>query len=142
MKVILTSDIKNIGRRGELREVADGYYRNYLLPKRLAVLPNDPRAAQLRFQIASKDQTRQAEVEATRKLAASLADKTVAIGAKAQGARLFGAIREAEIAEALEIDKKLIRVQPIKTIGEHAVTLEFGHGVTSQVVVVVRPIGI
>lgn len=134
MKVILLSDVKGTGRRGELTDVAEGYYRNFLLPKSLAVSPDDPRAKKLLAELQSKVAATQNEIEAIRKMAAGLSGRQVEIKAKAQGGgKLFGAVHETEVANALGIEKKLIKMDPIKTVGEHPVKLRFAHGIEASV---------
>jgi large subunit ribosomal protein L9 len=137
MKVVLTSDIKGVGNKGELKEVSEGYYRNFLMPKALAVLPNDPQARQIAAGLAAKERQQQAEIEKIKRVAASFEGKRITLTAKAKGNKLFGAIHEAQIAEQLGIDKKLIKTEPIKTVGEHTVVLRFPHEFEARIVVVV-----
>ena len=138
MKVVLVRDIAGIGKRGEIKDVSDGYWRNFLMPKAAAVLPESSEAKQLLASLAAKDEAEAAELEKLRQLAASFEGRQIELTAKTQGDRLFGAIREAEIAAALDIDKKLIKMMPIKTIGEHRVALDFGHRITATIMVKVH----
>lgn len=139
MKVIFVTDVKGVAKRGEQKEVSDGYYRNFLAPKQTAVPMNDPKAKQILQTLAAKDRERQAEIDQIKKAAAALNGRAVTIKAKAQaGGKLFGAIREAEVAQLLGIDKKQIRIEPIKTVGSHSVTVRFGTVATAQVTVVVE----
>ena len=142
MKVILLNDIKGIGKRGETKEVSDGYYRNFLVPKRLAVLPGDGAAKQVLAELEAKKQSQLEEIEKVRQLGAQLEGRVVKLQVKAQGTKvgdkLFGAIHESQIAEPLGIDKKLIKMQPIKTVGTHQVKLQLPHGVAANVVVEVN----
>lgn len=139
MKVILIQDIQGVGRKGEQREVADGYYLNYLLPKQLAVLPSDPKAKNLQTALAQKQQSGQEEIEKIKKLAAEIDRKRIELSAKARGDTLFGAINVATVAEALHIDKKLFTMEPIKTTGEHDSILKFSHGIRSTIHLVIHP---
>lgn len=139
MKVVLTTDIKGVGKRGELVTVSDGYYRNFLIPQNKAVSPDAPQAKKMAAEQAQKLQTQAAELEEIKKIAASYDGKTIELKAKAKGEKLFGAIHAADIAEKLGIDKKMLAMTPLKTIGEHNVRLQFSHGITATVLVVVTP---
>lgn len=133
MKVVLLQDIKGIGKRGELKDVADGYYRNFLLPKQMAVPPEDRRAAEAQAQVKAKVAQATAEIEHIKAMARQFEGRSVVIKAKASGQKLFGAIHAGQVAEALGIEKKLVTMEPIKSLGTHHVTLKFDHGIKSQV---------
>lgn len=143
MKVVLLTEVKGMGKRGETKEVSEGYYRNFLAPKQLAVPPTDRRAAQVLKEVASKQQAAAEEVQRMRQLAGQFDGRTIELTAKAQGTqagdKLFGAIHETQVAEALGIDKKQIKMTPIKTVGQHRVTLEFPHQLRATITVVVQP---
>ena len=140
MKVVFLQDVKGVGRKGETKEVADGYYRNLLAPKRLAVPTTDPQARTVVQELEKKQQSKTAEVEAAKRIASGINGRRVELKGKAQGAKLFGAIREAEVATALGIDKKYIKMPPIKTIGEHRIQLTLEHGAKATVTIVVAPL--
>lgn len=139
MKVVLLSDIKGVGKRGETKEVAEGYYRNFLVPKGLAADARDPKAAVALREVAAKQQAAQAEIEQAKAAAKALDGRQIEIAAKAQGERLFGAVHEAEVAAALGIDKKLIKMTPIKTVGEHTVRLNLPHQTSAVITVTIKP---
>lgn len=140
MKVIFVTDVKGVAKRGEQKEVSDGYYRNFLAPKQTAVPMNDPRAKQILQELTAKEREHQAEIAQIKANAAALNGRTITLTAKAQaGGKLFGAIREADVAQELGIDKKLINIEPIKTVGSHVVTVHFGTVAKAQVTVVVKP---
>ncbi len=138
MDVILTTDIKGVGKRGEKVSVSDGYYRNFLLPKGTGVLPNDPRANAILKELHVKAQAHESEISAIKAMAASLDGRSITLKAKAKNGKLFGGIRELEVAEALQIDKKKIEMSPIKSLGTHQVSLRFAHGIMAQITVVVE----
>lgn len=141
MKVVFLSDVKGVAKRGETKDVSDGYYRNFLSPKAIAVPQTDPRAQKIMQELAAKKNNEAAEIEKLRQLAQRFNGQTVELKAKAQGSgKLFGAIRETEIADALKIDKKIIKMEPIKTGGSHGVTLQFSHGITARITVIVIPV--
>ena len=99
MKVILTQDVKGSGKKGELINAADGYARNFLLPKGLAIEANNQAIGELKAKEASKQHKIQVEREAAMEAAKKLEGKTVKITAKAgAGGKLFGAVTNKDIA--------------------------------------------
>lgn len=142
MKVILREDIEKLGKAGEVVKVADGYGRNYLIPRNLAFLANvrnmktlehDRRVIETRAKKARK---------AAEDVAQSLSGMTVAISAKAgEEGKLFGAVTSRDIAEALEkagveMDRKSIQLaEPIKQIGEYKVKVRVAAEVVPEITV-------
>jgi large subunit ribosomal protein L9 len=130
MKVIFLQDVKGQGKKGEIKEVSEGYARNFLIPKGLVQVAT-PGATKTMEQInAAADKKKQREKEEAIALAAKLSEMTVVIKAKAgDGGRLFGAITSKQISEALEkqkiiVDKRKIELdEPIRTLGVTKVTL-------------------
>ena len=141
MKVILLSDVKGQGKKGEIVNVSDGYARNFLFPRNLAQEANaqNLNSAQVRQDAAAHKKA--VEKKNAEELAAQLADRGVTIQAKCGSTgRLFGAITNAEIAEALsaqtglDIDKKKVVLQnPIKELGTYTVTLKLYAGVQPNI---------
>ncbi|NLW90048.1 MAG: 50S ribosomal protein L9 [Syntrophomonadaceae bacterium] len=145
MKVILTKEIKNLGKEGDVKEVADGYARNYLLPRGLAVEATNTniKAGEEKKQRVQKHKDREmADAEALRD---KIDGKTVKVPARAGGGdKLFGAVTSREIAEfihkeyRLDIDKKKIDLKdPIKHLGEYRVKLKIYPAVQAEIIVVV-----
>lgn len=145
MKVILTKEIKNLGKEGDIKEVADGYARNYLLPRGLAVEATNSniKAGEEKKQRVQKHKDREhAEAEALRE---KLDGKTIKIPARAGGGdKLFGAVTSREIADSIhqaykvDIDKKKIDLKdPIKHLGEYRVKLKIYPAVQAEITVVV-----
>ena len=141
MKVIFQQDVRGQGKKGEMKEVSDGYARNYLLPRNLAVEANKDNLNAL----ALKEKARKAQ-EAKEKAAAMenaqrLRDIVTTIRAKAgANGKLFGAVTSQEIAEALkeqhgiEVEKqKLVQSEPIKSFGSYEVKCKFGYGIDGTV---------
>jgi large subunit ribosomal protein L9 len=145
MKVILQKDVKGQGKKGELKEVSDGYGRNYLLPRGLAVEATADNLNTMRL----KDKARQAQIAREKAQAQEnaqrLADVIVQVKAKAgAGGRLFGAVTSKEIAEALEaqhdihIEKnQIVQAEPIKQFGTFPVKCKLGYEITGTINVMV-----
>ena len=132
MKVLLRSDIKGIGRRGDIVNVSSGHARNFLLPNDLAIVANAGTIAQAEIMRKSREQQIAADRESARLVASSLSTTVIKIAAKAGNeGRLFGSINAAEIAKAVldqtgvTIDRKNIQVEtPLRQLGEHLVSAE------------------
>ena len=142
MKVVLKQDVKGQGKAGQLVNVSDGYARNFLFPRQLAV----PADAQIMNDLRNKEEAAQyharVEKEAALDAAAQLKDKAVKISAKAGSAgRLFGAVTNAEIAVALEkagikLDKrKIVIADTIKNVGTYTVTCKLGYEINAPLTV-------
>ncbi len=135
MKVILLQDVKGKGKKGQLIDASDGYARNYLLPRKLAVEANNDNLNTMR--IAEKAAKERAEAMDISK---KLKELTVTVQAKGGGAgRLFGSVTSAEIADALKaqhgiaIDKrKLVLDEPIKNAGTYTVKCKLGYEITGE----------
>lgn len=145
MKVIFNEDVRGQGKRGEMKEVSDGYARNYLLPRKLAseATPDMLNAFKLKEKAKKAQMARekaQAEENAKR-----LEGVVVKISARAgQGGRLFGAITSQEISDALrgqhgiEIEKnKIVQSEPIKSFGNFEVKAKLGYEVSGKINVLV-----
>ncbi|HTU48760.1 MAG TPA: 50S ribosomal protein L9 [Bryobacteraceae bacterium] len=145
MEVILREDVDKVGARGSVVKVADGYARNFLLPKRLAVpatgankkIVEQEREAYLRREVKVKSESED--------LAKLMSDVTVTIRQRAgENNQLFGSVTAKDIADALEaqkyhVDRRKIQLdEPIRTLGEHKVTLRLHRDVTTQITVIVE----
>lgn len=142
MKVILQKDVKGIGKKGELKEVADGYARNYLLPRKLAVEATQGNLKVHSAQLKSKEKRTAEELAEAQALAKQLAAEKVVISAKAgEGGRLFGAVTNKQIAEALKqkkynIDRrKIVLDEPIRSLGVTQVPVKLHQEVTATLAV-------
>ncbi len=147
MKVIFLKDVPNVARAGDLKDVADGYGRNYLLPRKLALLatPSALKAAEVQVQ---KERERQQRVAAeTGELAQQLEGLLVTFKAKVvEEDRLYGSIRDSDIADELsrltgsEIERRKIELQePIRQLGEYEVTVRLGTDSAPKIRVTVSP---
>ena len=145
MKVILLQDVKGQGKKGQLIEASDGYARNFLLPRKLAVAATAENLNTMKQQEKAKkaqEAAEKAEAEAT---AARLKDIVLKITAKAgSGGRLFGAVTSKEISDALQAQhgldiakSKLVQEEPIKAFGTYELKCKLGYEVTGTLKVVV-----
>jgi large subunit ribosomal protein L9 len=145
MKVIFLADVRGQGRKGEMKEVSDGYARNYLLPRNLAAEANRDNLNALKLKEKAKEAQAAKEKALAQDNAAKLESVVVKIVAKAgSGGRLFGAVTSKEICDALtaqhgiSVEKnKLVQDEPIKTFGSFEVKCKFGYGVDGTVHVLV-----
>jgi large subunit ribosomal protein L9 len=145
MEIILREDVDKVGVRGALVKVTDGYARNYLLPKKLAVAAtasNKKIVEQQRDAYVRREAKDRSESEDLVKL---LANVTLSFRQKVgENDQLFGSVTAKDIAEALEaqrfhIDRRKVQLEePIRTLGEHSVTLRLHRDVSTQVKVVVE----
>ena len=146
MKVILLQDVKGKGKKGQMIEVSDGYARNFMLPKKLAMEATPDAINTMRMNdkaTAERIAREKAEAMATSK---KLRELTVTVTAKGGGAgRLFGAVTTQEIAAALEkqtgikLDKrKLVLAENIKNVGTYTVTCKLGYEITAPLTIKVE----
>ena len=145
MKVILQQDVKGQGKKGQMVDVSDGYARNFLLPRKLAVDATAENVNTMKMQDKAK-RAREAEERAAALTAAEqLKGCQVKIAAKAgKGGRLFGAITSKEISEelkaqyGLDVNKsKIVQAEPIKAFGSYEVKCKLGYEVTGTIYVLV-----
>jgi large subunit ribosomal protein L9 len=143
MKLILLSDVKALGKKGALVDVAEGYARNFLLPRKLAVEANKGALTMLSEQKAAKEKREAQQLAETQELAKLLESKPVAVRAKAGGnGRLFGTVTNADIAEAISqtfsvpVDKHKIEVKnAIKALGTYPVEIRLGKNIVAKTTV-------
>jgi large subunit ribosomal protein L9 len=140
MKVILMKDVPGLGEEGDTKEVAAGYARNYLFPRGLVAEDTVFNRNRMKEQRKRIEFTKVKKREDAQKLAESLSAASVTISAAAQESdKLFGAVHEVDIAKALsakgyEVDKKnIVLSEPIKTIGEHKVTIKIYEDVKAEI---------
>ena len=141
MKVIFNVDVKGQGKKGELKEVSEGYARNFLLPRKLAVEATADNLNAYKLKEKAKAAQLAAEKAAALENAKALESLVVKIAAKAGGAgKLFGAVTSQEISAALKaqhgisIEKqKIVQSEPIKTYGSYDVKCKFGHEINGVI---------
>ncbi|OGZ34921.1 MAG: 50S ribosomal protein L9 [Candidatus Portnoybacteria bacterium RIFCSPLOWO2_01_FULL_43_11] len=144
MKIILLEDINNLGKKHEIKRVADGYARNFLFPKKMAVLANQSNFKKTEEQKKIDAEKAEEELKISQDLAGQLDGLEIEIPAKIkEDGKLFGSVTASQIASELktrgfEIKKEQIRLnEPIKETGEREVAIEFPHNLEAAIKVIV-----
>lgn len=140
MKVILQQDIRGKGKKGQMIEVSDGYARNYMLPRKLAVEATVDNVNTMRMTDKANQEKRQREREEAFAVSQRLKSVEVVLRAKGGGAgRLFGSVTSQEIADAvkkqegIELDKrKIVLDEQIKTVGTYTIKVKLGYEITAE----------
>jgi large subunit ribosomal protein L9 len=143
MKLILLSDVKALGKKGDLVDVAEGYARNFLLPRKLATEANKGALTMLSEQKAAKQKREAQQLAETQELAKLLESKPVSVRAKAGGnGKLFGTVTNADIADAISqtfavtLDKHKVEVKnAIKALGSYPVEIRLGKNIVAKTTV-------
>ncbi len=141
MKVILQQEVKKMGKKGDVIEVSEGYARNYLLPRKLAVPATNANMNAVKLQKAAEERKQQRILEEAQVLGAQMAKIEVSIAVKTgEGGRLFGSVTGKDIADALkakhniDIDKRKIELKDtIKSLGTYPVTIKLHPEVSTQI---------
>jgi len=145
MKVILTQDVQGSGKKGEILNVSDGYAKNFLLKKNLAIQATDQAMGELRSKEDAKKRKADQETEAAKKVAAAIEGKTVKVSAKGgENGKLFGSVTSKEIADEIqrqlsfEVDKRKISLDgDIKSFGTYTAEIKLHPGVAAKIYVLV-----
>ena len=148
MKVILTQDIPSLGKSGELKDVADGYARNFLIPQKKAVSAAGGAYRAWQHDIASREEKRKREREEAEIAATRIASTTLTMGVKVgEGGKLYGSITSKDIADALarrgiNVDRHRIDLgEPLKSLGTYKVAIRVFPGLEPEVTIAVEPKG-
>ena len=148
MKVILTKDVPTLGKSGDMKQVADGYATNFLIPQGLAVSAAGGAYRAWQHDVASREEKRKKEREEADIAATRIASTTLTMGVKVgEGGKLYGSITSKDIADALarrgiEIDRHKIDLEePLKTLGTYKVAIKVFGGMTPEVTIIVEPKG-
>lgn len=129
MKIVLREDVEHLGTKGYVVDVADGYARNFLVPRGLAMRAGKGTVAQAGAMRRNREARDRREREAATALAAQLRDKRVEVRARAgEGGRLFGSVTAADVADAVrdqlgvEVDRRRVQLdEPLKELGDHEI---------------------
>ncbi len=148
MKVILTSDVAALGKSGEMKNVADGFARNFLIPQKLAVPASGGAFRAWQHDIASREEKRTRERQEAEIYATRIGSTTLTMGVKVgEGGKLYGSITAKDIADALarrgiNVDRHKVDLdEPLKTLGTYKVAIRVFPGMTPEVTVAVEPKG-
>lgn len=142
MKVLLKVDIKKLGRKGDIIEVADGYAMSALIPSGKGEVASTSTVSQSKKQKAAKDIEEKKAQKSRADLARRLKGVVVEIASKAEGETLFGSVGSSEVARAIKDaynevieDREVDLPHHIKTLGEHTVAINLGNGLQAEIVV-------
>ena len=141
MKIILTQDVKSLGKKGEIVEVNQGYARNFVLPKKLGVEATPKNLNDLKLKNQNDEKVAAENLAAAQKLADELKDKKVTVSMKVgEGGRTFGSVSTKEVAEeikkqlGIEVDKKkIIMKDAVKALGGYNVGIKLHPQVTAEI---------
>ncbi|MCT4597605.1 MAG: 50S ribosomal protein L9 [Vallitalea sp.] len=146
MKVILLEDVKKLGKKGELINASDGYARNFLFPKKLAVEATNSSINDMKLKQQAEKRRQEELLQQARELAEKIKNSVVTIKVKAgDGGRIFGSVSTKEITKAakeqlgFEIDKKKMQLKdPIKSLGTHIIPIKLNPKVKTELTVKVQ----
>jgi large subunit ribosomal protein L9 len=148
VKVILIADVDKLGKSGEMKDVADGYARNFLVARKLAVPAAGGAFRAWQHDIASREEKRQREREDAEIAATRIGSTTLTMGVKVgEGGKLYGSITAKDIADALGrrgivVDRHKVDLpDPLKSLGTYKVAIKVFAGMTPEVTIVVEPKG-
>ena len=138
MKIILSKDVKSLGKKGDVVEVSDGYARNYILPRKLGIEASNKNMNDLKLQKANQEKIAQEQLEKAQEFARAMEEDEVVLSIKAgEGGRTFGSVSSKELAQAYkeqkgkEIDKKkIVLPEPIRSFGVFEVGVKLHPKVT------------
>lgn len=142
MKVILTKDVKGLGKKGEMVNAADGYARNFLFPRGLAAEASAQALTELKNREQAAEHKLAVDTQNARDAASKISGKTVKISAKAgQNGKLFGSVTSKEVAEmvknqfGIETDKRKITMDDIKAFGTYEAEIKLFQGISAKIYV-------
>ncbi len=147
MELILKKTMETLGEEGDIVKVKSGYARNYLIPKKMAVIANKANLAQLEQEKAAIESRREKQHQESESLSKKISGTVITIEHRAgEEDKLFGSVTSADISEKLaEMDiradkKNILLTEPIKTLGEFTVPIKVGYQVTSEITIQVVPL--
>ena len=148
MKVILLQDIRGKGKKGQMLEVSDGYARNYMLPRKLAIEATPDAINTMKMNDKATQERIAREKAEAMEISKKLREMTLTVTAKGGGAgRLFGSVTNQEIADALKaqtgiaLDKRKIQIaDPIKNVGTYTVTCKLGYEISAPLTVKIQEV--
>jgi len=144
VKVILQKDVKNVGKVGDVVNVAQGYARNFLFPRNLATLADENKVRMWEHLKAVSEAKKKKAVAERKALLEKLAGVTLSFKMSAgEKEKIFGSVTAHDVSRELEVkgfsvDRRDIQFEPIKALGQHKVTVAFGEGLSADLTVVVE----
>ncbi len=145
MKIVLLKDVPSLGRKGEVKEVSDGYARNFLLARKLAEAATDAARKRVAREKDKSAREEERDLEETKKIAGALRKKEIVIKAKAKEGKLFGSITAKDISAELSKDGIKVRDKEIivpdnhiKTIGRYQIDIQLHHGIKSSLRIIIE----
>ena len=145
MKVILLQDIRGKGKKGQMLEVSDGYARNYMLPRKLAIEATPDAINTMKMNDKATQERIAREKAEAMEIGKKLREMTLTVTAKGGAGRLFGSVTNQEIADALKaqtgiaLDKRKIQIaDPIKNVGTYTVTCKLGYEISAPLTVKIQ----
>ena len=141
MKIVLLENVEHLGIIGDVKDVTEGYARNFLLPKKLVAKVGDKNAKIILKDIVEKREKTKADVKKIEELAAKINGQVLEFEMKTtQQGKLFGSIGAKDVSDKLKIVKKDLQMPPVKTIGEHNVKIYLGHNISTSIIIIIKPI--
>lgn len=139
MEIILLQDVKNVGKKGEIKNVSDGYAHNFLLPKKFAKIATQSAITQTKIEAGKRNLQLALEKQVVQRLAEDLKGKKFIIKAKAKKGKLFGSITPKEIAFEIKkagynLSEKSIQISHIKELGEKHVDIDLDFGIKTEII--------
>ncbi len=144
MKVILVKDVDSVGKMGELKDVADGFARNFLIPNGLAEPATDQNIAKVKQVLQQQEKEKREELKEIQKLGREIDGTEMVIKMKAEKEKLFGSVDEKVVLDRLReqnFETKRMRIEledVIKEIGEYPVKVSLGHGIEANIKVIIE----
>ncbi len=145
MQVLFIQDVRGIARKGDIKQVKDGYFQNFLAPRKLAVIASDSMTKQAQKMRQQSVVQKERLVEDAQAVKKKLEGLTIKIVSKANGDKLYGSVAEKDVAEAVlkkskvELDKSNVKMdEHIKTVGSHTVVIHLTEGVEANITVDVQ----
>lgn len=144
MKVVLLKDVKDLGKEGEIKEVKDGFARNFLIPRGLAKRATDEKVAQIKRREEKKEEAKEEELKELQEMVAQVDGREINISVKVgKEGQLYASVGPSKIKKELkemgfEIKKNQVDLEePIEEIGEYPVRIEFKHNLEAEITVIV-----
>lgn len=144
MKIILLQSVKGLGKKGDLKEVAEGYARNFLFPKKMAEIATDGLVRNVVAIKSKQVEKNQMDLKKTQALSNALKGKVVTILSKEKNGKLFGSVQSKDISIALKkeniilSEKSIILENHIKEVGEYKVAIKLDHAIETSIMVIVN----